>query len=82
MSFATLAELTKGGPDGMIPFSLGELYGPAKCEHEECDDNAWFIWMTPEEYTTAKEQKNPTLYVFENKVGTAMCEKHARVVKR
>ena len=82
MSFATLAELSKGGPDGMIPFSLGELYGPIKCEHDGCGDESWFIWMTPEEYAMAKEQGNPTLHVFENKIGTAMCKKHARVVER
>lgn len=73
----TILELIKGHVSrDMVPFSLGELHGPAKCEHEGCCDEAWFIWMTPEEYEAVKKQKNPTLHVFENKIGIALCEKH------
>ena len=68
-----------GGPDGLVPYSLGDLFGPTKCEHEGCDEETWTIWMTPEEYESAKKQHSPTLHVFENRIGTALCKEHAQV---
>lgn len=60
----------------LVPYSLGELFGPIKCEHANCESLAWTIWMTQEEYGLAKSKEYPTNFVFENKIGNAFCEKH------
>lgn len=61
-----------------VPMALGELFGPQKCEHGDCCEPAWFVFMTQEEYDTAKSQEelHPINYVFANKIGTALCDLH------
>jgi hypothetical protein len=60
----------------MVPMALGELFGPVQCERPDCCKAAWMIWMTQEEYDTAKSQEetHPISHVFVNKIGTALCD--------
>ncbi len=62
----------------IVPFALGELYGPIRCESlpRGCKTHAWCIWMTQAEYDKARDQDLPANWVFENKIGTAFCETH------
>ena len=60
----------------LVPYSLGELFGPVKCEHDRCEALSWVIWMAQEEYALAKSKEYPTNFVFENKIGIAFCEEH------
>ena len=60
----------------LVPYSLGELFGPIKCEHDKCECLAWTIWMTQEEYDLAKSKEYPTNFLFEMKIGTALCDEH------
>ena len=62
----------------VVPMAIGELFGPVVCEHEGCQAYAWIIWMTPDEYDTAKKQteRHPVGYVFENRIGLALCNNH------
>lgn len=63
---------------GLVPFTVGELFGPCRCEHDGCPNKAWSIWMTPEEYETAKTQGDvdPVNYVFSNGIGRSLCDDH------
>lgn len=60
----------------LVPMSLGEMFGPVQCERPDCFKAAWMIWMTQEEYDTAKSQEDthPISHVFVNKIGTALCD--------
>jgi hypothetical protein len=63
---------------GLVPYSLGELFGPCRCDRDGCRKEAWVIWMQPDEYRTAKSQDSvhPTNYVFEHGIGESLCEDH------
>lgn len=65
----------------LVPMALGELFGPVQCERGDCCEKAWLIFMTQKEYDTAKSQEDlhPIGYVFVNKIGIALCEKHQSV---
>lgn len=76
VSFVAMAELSKGESGGLVPFSLGELYGPITCEHDGCPENAWHIWMTEQEMCGAMKQEYPTRFVFEKRIGRALCKQH------
>lgn len=77
-SFAEMAEVMKGDSGGLVPFTVGEMFGPCRCSHEGCRQSAWSIWMTPEEYETAKGQEDvhPVHYVFKNGIGRPFCDEH------
>lgn len=77
-SIAEIAELMKGDSGGLVPFTVGELFGPCQCEHDGCKNKAWSIWMSPEEYETAKtrEDIHPVNYVFASGIGRALCDNH------
>lgn len=60
----------------VYPFSLGELWGPARCEHEGCGEPSWTIYMTLTEYRSLPDGDGRTAIVFREGIGTALCEDH------
>jgi hypothetical protein len=77
-SLAGIVELMKGDSGGLVPFTVGELFGPCRCAHDGCETKAWSIWMTPDEYEAAKTQEDvhPVIHVFSHGIGTALCDEH------
>lgn len=68
--------------------SLGELYGPFPCEHEEgdqrCRAEAFSIFVTREELAGVPYTSGPALILAvtgENTRGSALCDKHAPRLK-
>jgi len=79
-SLVGIAEMMKGDAGGLVPFAVGEMFGPCRCEHDGCEAKSWIVWMTPEEYNAAKSQDDhPVSYVFKNRIGKALCDEHRPV---
>lgn len=65
-------------------FSMAELHAGChgmKCEHEDgCSNRTFFVYMSDDEFGKAKASNNPSRYVNLNKVGTALCEFHLKLM--
>lgn len=63
----------------MRDFVFSELYGPFKCEHEECGTNTYMIRLTSDENNQLPAQSGPLAvhHIFSNNLGIALCEEHA-----
>jgi len=66
----------------LVPFAVGELFGPCRCAHEGCNNEAWIIWMTAEEKNQARQRNHPVNYVFEEGIGKPLCENHDPVEEK
>lgn len=63
----------------MRDFTVSELWGPFACEHPGCtEQEAWTIRLTDEENASLPQQYGPeaVTYIFQNRLGVALCEKH------
>ena len=63
----------------MRDFHFSELYGPFRCEKDDCQNNTYMIRLTDDENKQLPEQSGPTAvhHIFRNNLGIALCEHHA-----
>lgn len=65
----------------MRDFMLSELYGPVPCEHPGCTDkDAFTIRLTDEENNQLPKKSGSAavIFIFKNKLGTALCDNHLK----
>lgn len=65
----------------MRDFHFSELYGPFKCEYDDCEEQTFMIRLTNDENKQLPEQSGPVAvrYIFSNNLGIALCEHHANI---
>ena len=79
---ASTNDAQRGSLRGMVrPFTLGELWAGSngmRCEHAGCRRRTYTIWLTDTENKQLPEETGPdaATHILQNKLGTALCEKH------
>lgn len=62
----------------MRDFVFGEMYGPFRCEYDDCGADTYMIRLTDEENDQLPEQSGPTAvhYIFSHNLGIPLCDNH------
>lgn len=70
-------------PDGSRIFSVGELWGPMKCDvtkknGRRCGRESWSLLLTRQENESLPVESGPdaVTFIFRNNLGVALCEEH------
>ncbi|MCK4782154.1 MAG: hypothetical protein KAV87_00275 [Desulfobacteraceae bacterium] len=66
-------------------FTVGDLWGPFPCEAEGCTEiECYSIFLTDDENNRLPVDHGPkaVVYIFDNKLGTALCDKCLKAARQ